>query len=194
MAFDYAYYEMAEKEDEEERNHPTFNSTVPVEHGTNTVMPMVTINPIGRISPPNVTAGGSDDGITTGGNSSSEGSGDDDVEDDGGGDDEQQIYHRPTTTTAITYLTSNIRTRTYSDEVRYRDAIFRPFLMNQDWDRGPDFRLCRDFVSSCRDQEDNIVPNNVITLDRYTHDTYPYVWDYEWEVAPGRFMIVIVIR
>ena len=206
MAFDFSYYEMAEKlEAEEADNQPTF-TTVVAEDGTTTRATLV-----GLVSPLIVTTGDSDDGITTGGsgssnsssgssnssggssnssggssNSSGGSSGDDDADDGGGDDDDddddQQLFNnRPA---ATTYISSNLRTRTYDDEVRYRDAIFRPFLMNQDWDRGPDFRLCRDFVSSCRDQDGNIVHNNVISLDR-SHNTYPFVWDYEWEVVPG---------
>jgi len=191
MAFDYAYYEMAERGEQEEANKPTFTA-VPTVHVTKTTIPMVTTKRFGLILPPSATAGDSDGGSTTGGsgssNSSGDGSGDDDAEDDGGDDDQQNF---PLPTPPKTYIPPNIRMRTYSKEVRYRDAIFRPFLMNQDWDRGPDFRLCRDFVTSCRDQDDNIVPHNVLTLDRYTHDTYPYVWDYEWEVVPGRLVMVV---
>ena len=189
MALDFSYYEMAEVDDEA-GNNPTFTA-VPG-NCTSSAMPLVTSKLLELASPPTVTPGDSDDGITTGGSNSSGGSSSGSDDADGGGDDEdddedQQMFHRPTAPTYVPPTT--IRTRTYHEEVRYRDAIFRPFLMNQDWDRGPDFRLCRDFVSSCRDQDDNVVPNNVITLDR-AHDTYPYVWDYEWEVVPGKVMVL----
>ena len=66
-----------------------------------------------------------------------------------------------------------------SNTTKERDRILRSFITAKTWDKNPEFRIKRAFVA--RQGTDAASP-----FERDFHTRFPYLYDDEWEVVPGR--------